>query len=581
MNIRFTVASTLVVTAGTYVGAGAAYLQYRASGPRPLPGEWPAVELQRLLDFLRTPEGIQQILAVERGQITGAYIHALELNPSKLSESVHFWLSNMHRAEVAGLIATAGAALMTFSVLFTVSKLSERRAKRAAQRNLKQKTAATRLGGARRRQIEVAGVPLPNKSETRGILLCGTPGAGKSQVLSRAIHTALERRNSVVAVDRGGELLSQLYRAGDVIFCPLDRRAPDWSLLVEARNDVDRDTLGDLLFPQRGDGSPGDFFQQAAGVVFKALLRVCADENNGALWTLLANKRELERTLSGTEAEQYIAAREWGGVYGNMMNALQWLKYLPPNSGQNAYSIRTFVAESDANPGRALWAVIPKRAASALNPMAALLVGLVAHETLSLEPSETRRVWLATDELGNLPMLHKFNEVLTEGRKHGLSPLSGLQNLAQLRQKYGRDGAQVLMSCYQTWLILRQGDAESAEAMSRHIGEREVKEWHRNEGHSSGEGRSSRNSGKSEHVRVKRTVLGTELKELPDLRGYLCISPYPAALVDIPLTNFKVATSSFEPSSVAPIPTTAVAVRPSAIPALDLGALDHEQDIEH
>lgn len=541
-------------------------------------GAWPGVEFERGLNLAGVPSNVQAAMSPRIG-FTGLAIQQADEHFDQQSPTVQQWLVTLHQAERVGLVAGLGLGVLLLALLIALSRWQRHLAATKARREIARKTAAMPFTESRKRQISLARVPLPSKAEPRGILLCGTPGTGKSKALLSVAVAARERNDTLVGVDRGGELVEGLYREGDSIFCPLDRRSAPWSLLAEIRGDIDRDTIGELLFPQRGDGGPGDFFQQAAGVVFKSLLRACANENNSRLWSLLANKRELELALHGTEAEQYLAAREWGGIYGNMMNGLQWLKYLPPTAGKNAFSVRQFIRESDAKPGRAMWGIIPKSAAAALNPLAALLVGLVAHEALSLPPSDTRRIWLPTDELGNLPMLSNFSTVMTEGRKHGLCPISGVQSIAQLRITYGRDGAQELMSCYQTWLILRQGDAESAESMSKHIGDKEVREWQQSEGASVGEGRNTSNRGRSEHVRVKRSVLARELQELPDLHGYLCLSPYPPAAVDLPMIELPAVAARFEPIAAIVDVATPPAPMPVA-PELDLGALSSEQELE-
>ena len=568
-------ALVLFVGVSAYLAAGACVESVGGYSWR----RYPTMELERGLDAIGVPVTVQ--LAVSNNQFTGRQVNELVFHPERLvTEADRKWLSTFKRAEMLGALWAVFAAVLTVLFIILGVSASAARARTRARRELARKTVVFPFGENVRRQINLARVPLPANAEPRGILLCGTPGTGKSQALLSVAVAARERNDTLVGVDRGGELVQGLYRKGDAIFCPLDRRSEPWSLLAEVGSDIDRDTLGELLFPQRGDGSPGDFFQAAAGVVFKAALTVCADGTNDQVWRTLSNKKVLIDALKGTAAEQYLEAREWGGIYGNLMNSLQWLKYLPPSAGRNASSIRQFIRESDDKLGRALWGIIPKAAAATLNPMAALLVGLVAHEALSLPPSDSRRIWLATDELGNLPMLSNFSTVMSEGRKHGLGPIAGMQSIAQLRIIYGRDGAQELMSCFQTWLILRQGDAESAESMSRHIGDKEVREWHQSEGASIGEGHSTSNRGRSEHVRVKRSVLARELQELPDRHGYLCLSPYPPAAVDLPLIDLPAVASRFEPlqalDEVAPPP----APLPVA-PELDLGALSSKQELEH
>ena len=53
----------------------------------------------------------------------------------------------------------------------------------------------------------------------------------------------------------------------------------------------------------------------------------------------------------------------------------------------------------------------------------------------------------------------------------------GLQSISQVREAYGRDGAQTLLANLGNWLTLRSGDAESAEFLSKNIGDEQVRRY--------------------------------------------------------------------------------------------------------
>jgi hypothetical protein len=139
---------------------------------------------------------------------------------------------------------------------------------------------------------------------------------------------------------------------------------------------------------------------------------------------------------------------------------------------------------------------------------------------------------LGTDELGQIETINNFGGALTNGRKPGLFTISGAQHVEQVKRRYGGE-AKEIFSSFGTKLILGQGDTESAEFWSREIGTTEIREWHKSEGQSSGDGRNNRNSGQSEHIRMRPRVLAHELRELPKLTGYLLIGHFPAARVSL------------------------------------------------
>ncbi len=160
-----------------------------------------------------------------------------------------------------------------------------------------------------------------------------------------------------------------------------------------------------------------------------------------------------------------------------------------------------------------------------------------------------------------------LRDALIAGRKPGLAVEAGVQGISQLRQNYGHDGAQTLMSCFSTTLILRQADPDSADYFSRKIGDHEVREWQRSEGQSTGSSNTSNSSGRSEQVRVKRQVLPAELRALPDLEGYLLMGHHPVARVTLPVPALppKVI-EPFTPWLPGQEPTCARAVREAGAP---------------
>ena len=394
-------------------------------------------------------------------------------------------------------------------------------------------------------QIRIAGVPLPHKSEVRDVLLRGVPGAGKTQIVLSLLRQFCERGATIIAVDRDGELMQRLYRPGDSILNPLDQRTVKVAVQREARTEIERDSIAEMLFPAGGGSEAGIFFARAAATVFSVLLRVAGDR---PLWPLLSSREALRAALGGTEADEYVRSREWGSIYTTLMNSTRWIRMLPPAGARDAFSIREFVPAALQKPGgAALWIPIPKPAAAALNPLAALAVGIVCEATLALPPNAERRVIISTDELGNLPALSKLETFCSEGRKHGGGMIAGVQANSQTVKIYGRESAGTIISCFQTHLIFRQGDEETAESASKFLGSREIREWHQSHGESAGGEHSTHSSGQAEHIRVKRSVLARELQELPDLVGYLSIAPHPPARVRVPLVNLPQVTAPFVP----------------------------------
>jgi type IV secretory pathway TraG/TraD family ATPase VirD4 len=69
---------------------------------------------------------------------------------------------------------------------------------------------------------------------------------------------------------------------------------------------------------------------------------------------------------------------------------------------------------------------------------------------------------------------NQIEQLLTRGRKRGISTVIGFQNVAQLRAIYGRDRTVTMTSAPTTKVILRCDEAETAKWASDLLGSREI-----------------------------------------------------------------------------------------------------------
>jgi hypothetical protein len=137
--------------------------------------------------------------------------------------------------------------------------------------------------------------------------------------------------------------------------------------------------------------------------------------------------------------------------------------------------------------------------------------------------------------------------------------------VSQLKETYGQNNAVTLMSCMKTKVVLNCADAETAEFMSREIGEsetdRQTTSYSENKGNSSstslqGGGSESYSSGSSTSTQREKTrlVMPSELKMLERLTGFVWPAGskivYPM-VVPLPPPLEKLAAEDFTPSKAA------------------------------
>ena len=157
-----------------------------------------------------------------------------------------------------------------------------------------------------------------------------------------------------------------------------------------------------------------------------------------------------------------------------------------------------------------------------LRYLVATWLELAIVEGLSLSENPTRLLWFIMDELDSLGKVTSLRGGLTKLRKYGGCCVCGLQTIAQLRDTYGHDEAQTLLSCLSTKLVMAAGDGETAKYFEDDLGVQEVERKEVSKSTSSSrEGGPSRSSSESWRREHRATVLASEIASLPDLAGFL------------------------------------------------------------
>lgn len=416
-------------------------------------------------------------------------------------------------------------------------------------------------------QLKIGGADLPRNLEQLHVLVAGSTGTGKSQTINGLLDAIRARGDRVIVTDIGGEALARWWREGDIILNPLDTRSPAWSPFAELDGPWDADRVAKSMIPD-ADGHEREWFVYSQALVAAVMRRLWEANHatNEAFMSYLTNAKgsELEKLVRGLPAQALFhegAEKMLSSVRGIIGSYLSPYSYLPADAGHGSWSIRRWIQE-----GRG-WLWIPYREdqAAMLKPLLATWMGEIVAAVLSLRPDSQRRIWLLLDEVASLGRIQNITDALTKGRKYGLCGVLGLQSVSQLRATYGHDGAQTLLSCLSSQLILRANDPETAEYFSRHLGEQEIVQ----EDVSHGE----RSTTVSERRHVQRAVLPSEIQQLPDRVGYLRLSgPYPARIVTVPLIERPQVISAYVPRSLntesPPASKVAVPVPDAASPPL-------------
>lgn len=394
--------------------------------------------------------------------------------------------------------------------------------------------------------LTIGNIPFPRRLEPLHLLLVGATGTGKSVAINELLPKIAERGDRAFVADVGGVFTRHYFdeARGDIILNPLDERSVTWSPLAEMAGPWDADRLARSIVPP-GEGNSKEWNTYAQAMI-GAILDFCwtNDQTNSEIFRLgvMAPISELSEILAGTPAESLTGednARMFASVRAIVGTYLGPYRFLDPDAGRNAFSLKRWIEA-----GTKGWAFfnVKDDQMEALKPLIACLIDVTSVSLLSLEPDSKRRFWLMLDEFASFGRVGSVVDFLTKARKYGGRAVIGLQSVSQLAEAYGHAGAQTVLSCLSSCLCLRVSDPDTAEAMSRRIGERQVVRELTSRSETRAFGGDSETTSTNQQIANERSVMPSELQGLPDLHGVLDLAG------DIPYTLVVL-----EPRSMAPV----------------------------
>ncbi|MDG3065995.1 type IV secretion system DNA-binding domain-containing protein [Thauera mechernichensis] len=402
---------------------------------------------------------------------------------------------------------------------------------------LRRRTKKDQPGG-----LTVAGIPIPSALEPLSFRFAGSPGSGKSQAISRMVLEFRQRGDAAVIADSGGELMQSLMLKKDLILNPFDARSAKWSPFAEIRGAHDTVRIVKSIIPDaEGQDQQWRIYAQQVLQVTIDRLRASGRAKNGWLTYMCcaAPTDEWANLVQNSPAARWFEPandRPLGSITGVITTFITPFSYLDPEAGEESFSIARFV-ESARETGAVLW--LPYRADSraAVATLFSSAIDIATTAVMTLGSDRGRRLFLVLDELAALGKVNALADALAQGRKFGLCAIAGIQTIAQVRALYGKEGATTVLACLQNKIVFSTADSESADLLSRELGESEVA---REETSTSGKiGDASSHTKRQARV-VEKAVLPSEIQALPPLAGFLKLAgQYPVARIKIDVISFK------------------------------------------
>ncbi len=411
----------------------------------------------------------------------------------------------------------------------------------------------------------VGEVSLRLNAETQHMMVCGTTGTGKSTCFYHLFPQIRAQKQRAVIVDTTGEFVSRFYRHGkDILINPFDDRSVGWHPWIDCRFPYHYDELASAFIPQTGQDS---FWASSARTVFAEGLQYLSRQNMESIDALLrllleTSLKDLFVALKNTPAASLIdpaGDRTAMSIRSHLSPYLRNLRYL--SSDKPAFSVRDWVQKKanakktvkgpakqsleESDPEWLFIASTPDQRET-LKPLMTGLMSSAVNSLMSSEPHQTRRLWFIIDELACLNRQESLPRALAEIRKYGGCMAVGVQNIPQLQGQYGQAETRSLTSLFNTRVIFRNGDPETARHMSQMLGEQEVKESM--EGISYGAHQMRDGVSLNEQKRLKPVVSANDIMILDDLEAYLKLpGNLPVAKVKLGLDKTVKACPGFVP----------------------------------
>jgi hypothetical protein len=358
-------------------------------------------------------------------------------------------------------------------------------------------------------------IRIPRAYEPQSVVVLGDTGAGKTVALKQMIDEIEERGELAVIHDPKADYLPSYFNSsrGDIVLNPFDKRSPFWNPSDEVLNLHDIETVANAFFPD----APGKevFWTESPRKLMTVFLS--KGLSAGEMVRLFENESQIDKVVAGSKYASLIDPKspsQRSGVLSELTKLAQVLQWLP---AEHESSGRWSATQWTANPRG--WLFLTSRAdqATALQTLYAIWIELLI--TRCLAKRFSKRLWFVIDELPVLRHIPNLQKLITLGRECNVPLIIGLQGRAQLDERYGPNGAEVILSQPVTKVFLRTSEPKAAKWISDSIGSQAIERIR--EGVTAGvqDWRDAVNY--TPERRIDPTVLDSVIAGLPNLRGYL------------------------------------------------------------
>lgn len=331
---------------------------------------------------------------------------------------------------------------------------------------------------------------LRKKQWSRHVMLVGSPGSGKTQILLPVVQQLFERDAKTFVYDVKGDFTSFFKGDSVAIVSPFDERAYAWDIGRDVRTPTQAAAFAASLIPE-AEGS-GKFWSVAAQQLLTGALR-SLQNTKGVKWgwkdlaeAVALGAQDMKPMLEAhyAKAVPLVASEESQSTASVLMTLAGYTRVIDdlatawPERTKRSFSITAWA--KDSYNGRKRQIIVqagpdPTLTKAYIAAMVNVCVPTIVGPGLE-ENEEGRCLAFVLDELPSLGWID-MPQLVDKGRSKGVIVILGLQDISQMRQVYGPDQTKAIESMVATKVICQIQPGETREETARLLGKRKVA-WH-------------------------------------------------------------------------------------------------------
>lgn len=291
----------------------------------------------------------------------------------------------------------------------------------------------------------------------RSMLVLGETGSGKTKAIEVLAHQMQAGDDDALVAFDYKEDYQDFFPDDRVVRLSSVDSDVGWNVINELRHYDDCEEVARIVFASANSS----YFADSAAQVFRDILEIMRreaesgdnDPTNADLVDFI-EANDLEGIRKRLEAEEMPAAKHLTEEAEASHNILSNLEkqvskvFTGDFKGDGSFSVRQYMQNPD---GRILILDLPVDQSESVKPIFRLLIDW----SIRFGLLDERGSYYILDEFAALPELDMLERLANAGRAYNCYAIAGVQDMAQVRDTYGREGAQGLMSGFAQEIHLR------------------------------------------------------------------------------------------------------------------------------